>query len=278
MSKFLRDPLFHFLTLGGLLFFLSSLWGINSTVEVGSNSNKITITQANQKHLAELFKITWQRAPTQDELERLIEEHIKEEIYYREAVALNLDKNDTIVRRRMRQKLEFMLDDISSLETPTTAELKEYFATNQEKYRTDHIFSFKQVLISSKQLLPDSPVFSSAQQQLNAGIAPEKLSRSALLPLMMNLETDRTIKNTFGTDFLTQILKLKKNSWQGPVISTFGTHLVFISLDQPSEPQNFDMAVQNITADYFQSKKENASEDNYKNLKKKYSVVVEGSL
>ncbi len=129
-GKLLKDPLIHFLMLGGLLFFSAPLWK-----RATAPKNEILITQAGQKHLADLFSLTWQRPPSQDELTNLVAEHIKEEIYYREALALGLDENDTIVRRRMRQKLEFMQEDLSGGQEPSLEDLKTYYVAHKERYK-----------------------------------------------------------------------------------------------------------------------------------------------
>ena len=121
-NRLVKDPLFHFLILGAIIPLCAHYWS-GGKVE---DKNSIFISQLSQKHLADLFEITWQRTPNQSELSSLIEEHIKEEVYYREALALGLDDNDTIVRRRMRQKLEFMHEDFSSNIQPTEVQLEKY--------------------------------------------------------------------------------------------------------------------------------------------------------
>lgn len=269
-KKAWKDPLFHFLILGGLLFAAVSVWGTGVKPQ-----NQIVITNAGQQHLADLFELTWQRKPTAVELKNLVEEHIKEEVYYREALALGLDENDTIVRRRLRQKLEFMQEDLSGLVDPVEAELKSYYNANKDKYKTDHILSFTQAVISTKKLDADANEVTKALTMLIYGTPPKSISRSSLLPISMNLETKRSITNTFGADFARQISELEKQKWGGPIYSGFGTHLVNVSLNQMAQALTFEQARDKVALDYIQMKRENAAANYYKNLRGQYRITIE---
>lgn len=268
-QKTLKDPLFHFLILGGLLFGAVSIWGTGSKPQ-----DEIVITQAGQQHLADLFALTWQRKPSVTELENLVEEHIKEEVYYREALMLGLDDNDTIVRRRLRQKLEFMQEDLSGLQDPAEDELRAYFASHEDQYRTNRILSFKQVLISPKKLDAKRVAKLQIEDKLISGIAPESLSRSSLLPVSMNLESEKSIMNTFGSDFMEQISTMEIRKWAGPIYSGFGTHFINISLDQPAKPLTFEQARSKVGIDLIQSQRETAAANYYKNLRSQYRITI----
>lgn len=270
VKEALKDPLIHFMVLGGLLFASVSLWGGGPGLQ-----NQIVITKAGQQHLADLFALTWQRKPTANELRNLVEEHIKEEVYYREALALGLDDNDTIVRRRLRQKLEFMQEDLSSLDAPTEDELRTYFDNHKDQYKIDHIMSFKQVLVSPKKLDADTVAKLAIGSKLAAGASPQSLSRSSLLPVSMNLETTKSIRNTFGSEFLAQITGGDLQQWGGPVYSGFGTHLVNISLNQNPKPLTFEQSKNIVAVDYIQSQREQAAANYYKNLRSQYRIAIE---
>ena len=107
MKRLLKEPLVHFLLLGGALFFIFGLFG----KPTGGSSGAVVVTQGQIASMASGFTSTWERAPTQAELDGLIEDRVREEIYCREAMALGLDKDDTIIRRRLRQKMEFLSAD-----------------------------------------------------------------------------------------------------------------------------------------------------------------------
>jgi len=251
------------------LFGVVSIWGTGSKPQ-----DEIVITQAGQQHLADLFTLTWQRKPSTTELENLVEEHIKEEVYYREALALGLDDNDTIVRRRLRQKLEFMQEDLSGLVEPADDELRAYFASRKDQYRTDRILSFKQVLISPKKLDTNTIAILQIEEKLVSGVAPESLSRSSLLPVSMNLESEKSIINTFGSDFMEQVSTMEIRKWAGPIYSGFGTHFINISLDQPAKPLTFEQAKGKVGIDLIQSQREAAAAHYYKNLRSQYRITI----
>ncbi len=271
LKRAIKDPLFHFLILGGFLFVLAPYFGGNTI----SSKREIVITPAGQQHLADLFALTWQRDPTPDELKNLIEEHIKEEVYYREALSLGLDENDTIVRRRLRQKLEFMQEDLSSLEIPSEEKLRAFFAKHKDKYKTDHILSFTQVLVSTKRLDAEDALIAETIKSLNAGRAPSTVSRSQLLPTSMKLETEKSIINTFGADFFTAIIGIKAGEWHGPVYSGFGTHLVNVNLNQPAKPLSFEQSRARVSIDYTQALRETAATNYYQNLRNQYRITIE---
>ena len=268
-KKFIKDPLFHFLLLGVGLYFISIIWD-----ESTQPKNRIQITQLEQTHLADLFEITWQRPPSAGELTNLISEHIKEEVYYREALALGLDNNDTIVRRRMRQKLEFMQEDLSAAKQASEQDLKKYYVANKDKYFTNHLISFSQALVSTGQG-KQSQAVTQAVEKLQNGVRPAQLSLSSLLPVSLNLETKKSIANTFGDGFLQQILQLETHTWHGPISSAFGTHVVYVNQNQAAKPLNFEAARTKINIDLIQMRREQSAEQYYQTLKDKYHITIE---
>ncbi len=265
-----KDPLVHFLVLGGLLFAVFSLNG----AAVPNRNKDIHLSLEAQQHLADLFEITWQRTPTKDELSSLIAEQIKEEVYYREALALGLDENDTIVRRRLRQKLEFMHEDLSNNADPSEAELLGFFNENKDRYKTDQVFSFEQVLISSKIVNASSDEVVNALRALASGTKTGEISRSTLLPVSMKLETDRSISNVFGSDFLAEMVKTEVGKWSGPVYSSFGSHLVKKMLDEPSHPRSFADVRADVSIDFVRNRRETAVARYYQDLRCQYRVSV----
>ena len=276
LKKIIKDPLIHFIIIGGALFYATSIFGApphSNNLANNQASNQIVVTTLKQKHLADLFEVSWQRTPNEDELNVLIQEHIKEEVYYREALALGLDEDDTVVRRRMRQKLEFMHEDAATTHPPSDDILKAYFEANASDYKTNSIFSFQHVLVSKSKDNTQS-VASDALTKLRNGIPSLKLSKSSVLPITMELETARSIANTFGDDFLSQLAKLKIKQWQGPLTSPFGTHIVYVSFAQKAEPLSFSRARHKLEVNYMQEKREELAKQNYDNLQKRYRITI----
>jgi hypothetical protein len=150
LKSLLREPLVHFLLLGVGIFLADSLVAQRASTE----PERIVITQGLIEHLATEFARTWQRPPSADELEGLIREHLREEVYYREALALGLDKNDIIIRRRLRQKLEFISEDVAAQAEPTDEQLRAYLKANPEAFRVEPRFTFRQVYLNPKRSWP----------------------------------------------------------------------------------------------------------------------------
>ena len=278
MGKVLRDPLFYFVVAGSVFYVLASLWGKPTDETMPERKVGIVISLPQQQHLADLFELTWQRQPNTDELNNLIAEHIKEEVYYREALRLGLDENDTIVRRRLRQKLEFVQADIAALSAPTESQLKKYFTAHQADFEQARLLSYQQVLVSKQRLEEPELQIASVKKKLMGGAKAKNVSLSSLLPVSMKLENENTVANTYGTDFLEQLAGLQKNQWAGPIYSSFGTHLVKLSLDQAKRPLEFAESVDKVRRDFLRSQREASAEAFYQDLRSQYQISVENSL
>jgi hypothetical protein len=139
--RIIREPLFHFLVLGAAIFAVHGLITRHQTDKPG----EIVVTQAAVENLITGFTRTWQRPPTADELQALVRDYIREEGAYREALALGLDRDDMIVRRRLRQKLEFVSDGLATRTEPSDAELQSFLQAHKESFQTEPLFSFQQI-------------------------------------------------------------------------------------------------------------------------------------
>ena len=146
MKNLLREPLVHFLALGAVLFGIGILRGDAA----GPTSDRIEITPGVTERLLEGFRRTWQRPPTEDEFRGLMEDYLKEEVLYREALAMGLDRNDQIIRRRMRQKLEFLTADVVESFEPTEEDLQAHLDTNADLYRQEAVVTFSQVYFQER--------------------------------------------------------------------------------------------------------------------------------
>ena len=142
--RLVREPLVHFLLLGGMLF---GAWYLFNDQPQVSDSNRIVIDEAQMASLAATFQRTWLRPPTHEELLGLVQDRIKEEILYREALALGLDRDDQVIRRRLRQKMEFVSIDLTEPDPPTEAQLQAYLDANRDRFRTSERLSFTQVYL-----------------------------------------------------------------------------------------------------------------------------------
>lgn len=224
--SFWRQPLVHFLLAGAVIFALN---GLRGTPEP-AGSQRIIVTVAQVERMAGLWQKTWGRPPSEAELQALVRDHIKEEVYYREALKLGLDVNDTVIRRRLRQKMEFLTSaDAESIE-PTDDALNTFYEQNAETYRRSPIFDFEQVYFA----LENSERAAKALQNLRAGINSADLGDPISLPRTMTRVGEAGISRTFGSEFYRALMTLDPDGWLGPITSGFGQHLVRITQKEPS--------------------------------------------
>ena len=152
MRRFLREPLFHFLLLGAALFLI---YDLVANRDGGDTDEQIVVSAGRIQQLANVFRRTWQRPPTRDELQELIDDFVLEEAYYRKATAMGIDRDDTIIRRRLRQKLEFLTDDMSTMAEATDEQLAAYLETNKEKFLQSPSYTFEQIYFSPERHGPE---------------------------------------------------------------------------------------------------------------------------
>ena len=270
IKRLWREPLVHFLLIGFALFLFYGL-----TNEQGSEApNRIVVNYGQVEQLAASFKRTWMRLPTQEELDALVENHVREEVFYREALAMGLDQNDPLVRRRMRMKLEFILEDLSSQDV-TDDKLTVYLRQHPDKFRSEAQISFQQVFLS-----PDKrkDLASDAKQllaKLNNGTDPVSVGDSTLVAFDYNLATQSEIARFFGEHFAEDVNKLAPGDWTGPVYSAYGAHLLKVS----ERIEAHQSALADIRAlverEYLAQQRKQQKDLAYKQLREGYEVTIE---
>jgi hypothetical protein len=216
-----REPLVHFLLGGAGLFLLFSLLSDSDRTA----SDEIIVSTGQIEHMVSIFQKTRQRAPTGEELRGLIDNFIVEEMLYREAVSIGLDQDDTIIRRRLRQKMEFLLDDFTAVE-PSDADLQQFLDENPGRFRADALISFVQVYLNEFSRDKAEAVLANLQSGDVAN--PDELSESHLLPFSFDDASEAVISAQFGEKFKTMLFSLEVGQWIGPVDSPFGIHFVRI--------------------------------------------------
>ncbi|KPJ78077.1 MAG: hypothetical protein AMJ54_05120 [Deltaproteobacteria bacterium SG8_13] len=273
--KVLRDPLFHFLVLGaGLFFVYSALNGSGDTA-----AQRIVVDQNQALRLAEQFQRTWMRPPTQQELESLAEEFVKEEILYREALALGLDQDDLVIRRRLRQKMEFINADLVEPQDPSEAELQAYFNANHDRFRQPDRFSFQQVYLNPQNAPGD--VKRKAEQllaRLNSkslpSADPESIGDISLLPYQLDALTAPEVSNTFGNGFAKFIKTAPTGRWSGPYESSFGIHLVRILAREPGYlPAMADIRPV-VEREWYTERRKETKDLYYQEMRSRYDVDI----
>ncbi len=272
LQKIIREPLFHFLMIGLTLFFI---FDMTVSIDSDTNNSKLTISKQLQTRLGLQFETTWKRKPTDTELSNLINKYLREEVLYREAVLLGLDRNDTVIRQRLRQKMEFLMEPAASLLNVSDQELKTYFKQNIDQYILPHKVSFVQVYLGEQ---PDNRLIESVQDKLSKKITleeAEQLGKTSLLPYHTPLQSKEKIEQTFGNRFGAALMSSTSNSWVGPVSSTYGVHFLYILNRSVATRPEFEQVRSKVLKDWRYQKIKEAKEQQLQTLLKKYTVVIE---
>ena len=276
LIRLLREPLAHFLLIGLALFFAYSV--LNPTAGQ-SGSSQILLTTDDVRQLQITFAAQWQRAPSPKEMRGLIEQKIREEVLYRQALQLGLDKDDVIIKRRLAQKMQFLAEDVSAAHEPTTAELKAWYAKNSGQFALPSRFSFRHLYFS-----PDrrgQQAHDDAMKALTRIRAEQEDSKAAVALadrfMFQDYYADRTpeeLEKEFGAQFATAIQKLKPGSWQGPLESGYGWHLVFVDSVIPGRIPVFEEVEADVKNAWFADQKRQAWQKAYADMRAKYTVLL----
>ncbi len=275
MKKLLHEPLVHFLLLGLLVFAGFRFAARNKAVEPG----KIVVTEAQVESLVSGFTRTWQRPPTNPELERLIREYIREEVCTREAMALGLDKDDTIIRRRLRQKLEFISDNVASQAEPTEEQLQKYLEAHPNSFGGERQFNFSQIYFDPQKHGANlNREVNEMRSQLRLAASRPDLSKmgdSFLLEQDFQALSGVEVSKQFGEKFAAKLAELPVGQWSGPIESGYGLHLVLVTdRTNGSTPALADVR-ESVKRDWVNAQRSETNEKFYHALLKHYTVSVE---
>ena len=277
VRRWLHEPLIHFLLIGAFLFAADRYM---QPVSGGTPSLKqIQLSLDDLSQMVMLFQSQWRREPTAQELARLVEDKVQEEILYREALAMGLEKDDTIVKRRMAQKLRFLAEDVAAAREPETAELKGWFEKNKVMFAQPSRVSFRHLYFT-----PDR------RGQRARGDAAQALAKLANQPqdtrlaasladpfMFQDYYRDRAsefLGKEFGPQFAQAVAKLPPGSWQGPIESGFGWHLVFVDTVIPGAVPAFEEIEPDVKTAWLGEQKAQAWEMAYKAMRAKYTVLL----
>lgn len=272
MKKWHKEPLLHFLIIGALIFFIFVILNKEESIVRGK---KIIVSAGDIERLSSNWSKKWSRPPTETELKGLVDSYIREEVYYREALALGLDQDDTVLRRRLMQKMEFLSNDLAELNPPDETALSYYFLGNQEKYKLPARVSFTHIYFS-----PDkhgAKAFEDAKNvlsELNVLRAPER-GDSFMLQYDFVQETPSEVDRLFGKDFAEQLFKSEINIWQGPIKSSYGLHLVRISEKIDSRMPELASVIDKVRTDWMFEQRQNMNKEIYERFKERYEIVIE---
>jgi len=275
--KFLREPLVHFLAIGAAIFALYGLYGQNETQE---QERTITITAGEINWLTDAWEKRWTRSPTSEEQKGLVDQYLREMILSREAIAMGLDKNDSVIRRRLAQKLEFLSNDLITPQPPTDDELQTYFAEHLDRYQSPDLVTMTHVFIDpdlrGEQTLIDAEVIKRKLQALNE---PPMDARAYGDPFMLQSyypeRSEAELLKLFGSGFASSVFELAPLQWHGPVLSGYGTHLVYVHDHQKAEPPTFAEVEEQVQQDWETDKREGLNAQFVDSMIARYGVIVE---
>ncbi len=281
MKSLITHPLFHFALAGAVLYFFFSR-SDKAEADSGDRSREIVITNGHIDQLVSIFQKTWQRPPTASELQGLIDDFVKEEIYYREAINLGLDRDDTIIRRRMRQKIEFLTNDLNDPGDPGDEILVEYLEENPDKYRIDPRYSLRQVYLDPAKQDDVEAAVKGLVEELNGSegsLDADQLSEmSDGLQMLSAIQKDRTksqIGREFGADFADSLADLPVGEWSGPIRSGYGIHVVRIDGKEEGRAPELAEVRAEVLRDWSSQQQNIANTELYESLFHRYTITLE---
>jgi hypothetical protein len=278
MKRFAREPLVHFALLGALLFGAYAYFERKQGV-APDPSKQIELTVGDLSQLVQVFRAQWRRDPAPEEFRQLVEEKAREEILYREALALGLDKDDTIVKRRLAQKMQFLAEDVAAAREPSIEELATWYRAHNDRFVFPPRVSFRQLYFSTDRRHAAARDDAAAVLVKLAG-QPEDSGLAAPLAdvsMFQDYYRDRTpeyLGKEFGPSFALTVTKLAPGSWQGPFESGFGWHLVFVDALIPGRAPAFEEVEDEVKRSWLAERKVQAWQKTYDDLRAKYTVLV----
>jgi len=276
IKSLLREPLLHFIVLGAVLFVGYAY--LQSGVEAES-PHQLALTLDELAQLEMLFESQWHRPPTPEEFSAMIETKVRQEVLYREALAMGLDKNDEIVERRMAQKMQFLAEDIAAAHEPTSEELRAWYAENSDRFALPGRVSFRHLYFSPDQR--GTQAYDDATRAL-ARLAGEPVDSEFAESLgdrfmYRNYYADQTsvsLAKDFGPPFAVAVSVLTPDSWQGPIESGYGWHLVYIDSLIPGRVPDFEEVQQDVKTAWLGAQKEAAWQKAYQDMRAKYTLLL----
>ena len=272
MNKIVKEPLLHFLILGGLIYVASMLWS-NSDNQI----QEIIVSEGRIKHLTTLYKKTWQREPTQEELEKVVNEYVLEQAAYYEGVNLGLDKDDVVITRRVRQKLDFIAEESTSRPEVNDQILSLYLKEHAEQFQSESLFTFHQIYLDpkkhGKELNQQIEILMTELQQ-----KPDQdtslLGDRILFKPVYQQQSISEIKRTLGNNFSQQLTQLNIGKWIGPVHSSFGVHLIYIEENIKGRLPELSEVRPQVLREWENSLQQASLREYYDELLKRYPATI----
>ncbi len=275
MIRWLKEPLLHFLLIGAGLFLL---YGLQAD-DAAEQPNRIVFTEADTDRIISLWERKWQRLPNQQELLGLIESQIREEVLYREALAMGLDEGDSVVRRRMAQKMEFISNDLASLAEPSDDQLQSYLDTHAEKFAIPGRITFSQIYLNADkrgdQVRADAEKLLAEISDLSADVDISTAGDPFMGGYIHENLADFGVSRLFGKAFGKRIFELPVGEWSGPVESGYGLHLVHVDSRTDSTTPTLQQVRDKVRDEWLVEQRHKSNNALYGELRKRYEIIIE---
>lgn len=270
LKRWVKEPLVHFLGLGAVLFVVYA-WVHPAT----SPRNRIEISRAEIDQLSETFTRQWMRTPRPEELKALVDDAIRVEIFAREAVALGLDRDDVVLRRRLAQKYEFLSRDLLRTAPPTDTELVSYMADHRDRYEIPERIWLEQIYFGSEhRKAPQADARAVLTKLLRGGAAGKNPGDVLLVPRELQDKSPSELGALLGPEFVRAVASLQSGSWAGPIRSSYGWHLVRVERRLPAALPSLAEVRDDVERDWREEELQQASDRLYAKLRSHYQVVV----
>ena len=275
--RVLKEPLLHFLLLGILIYLLYAFFGRDKSSE---ESEIVVISQGEIEWLETNWQQLWNRPPTPDERQALIDEHAREKVLYQVALDMGLDKEDVIIRRRMVQKIEFLGADLLQPDEPTDEEVRKYYEENKATYQLPDLISLSHIYFdpdkrADRTLKDAEKVLSLLYSKAISNIEISDYGDRFMLQQNYSKRTQQEIQKLFGSGFSDTVFRLETGKWHGPVLSGYGTHLVYIDEHVRSQPVGWEPVKDRVKADWMKSKQQELNDNYIEGLLSRYTIVIE---
>jgi parvulin-like peptidyl-prolyl isomerase len=269
--RLLQEPLLHFLLIGLALFVLYEK--IAAPNRAGMS---IVVSEAMVDEMAREHEVRWTRKPSDQELASLVDVYVRDEILYREGLALGLDRDDALIKRRVRQKFEVIAEEQSAREPPSDADLAAYITENEGRFLLPATVSFEQIFFDNAGIPADvERAVAAARLAVAHGADPRRLGQASMLPSRVENAAQDLVARDFGTGFAGQVETAPLGQWSGPIASSFGAHLVRVTARTPTALPDLDGIRRIVAREWENERRVSSRSDSYQKLRGNYTVVIE---
>ena len=270
MRRLLQEPLLHFLLIGIALFVA------HAVIAPPNRADTIVVSEKIVDELAREHEVRWTRKPNDQELAGLIDAYIRDEILYREGLALGLDRDDALIKRRVRQKFEVLSEEQSARDAPSDADLNAYMARNANRFLLPSTVSFEQIFFDNTGTRADvERAVAAARVAVAHGVDPRKLGQASMLPSRVENTAQDLVARDFGAGFARQVETQPLGHWSAPIASSFGTHLVRVTARTAGTLPELDAIRQIVAREWENERRVSSRSESYQKLRERYTVVIE---